>query len=44
MDSGSNDFLKTFTVGFDLSSGMELSFDERAKSEYMFKTEHYEIW
>lgn len=44
----SNDFLKTFTVGFDLSSasGMELSFDERAKSEYMsymFKTEHYEM-
>ena len=22
---------------------MELSFDERAKSEYMFKTEHYEM-
>ena len=60
MDSGSiaaiasnhfrnNDsFLKTFTVGFDLSSasGMELSFDERAKAEYMsykFKTEHYEM-
>ncbi|MDX4011751.1 asparagine synthase (glutamine-hydrolyzing) [Aliarcobacter skirrowii] len=44
----SNDFLKTFTVGFDLSSasGMELAFDERAKSEYMsymFKTEHYEM-
>lgn len=44
----SNNFLKTFTVGFDLSSasGMELSFDERAKSEYMsykFKTEHYEM-
>ena len=44
----SNDFLKTFTIGFDLSSasGMELSFDERAKSEYMsymFKTEHYEM-
>ncbi|WP_024954307.1 asparagine synthase (glutamine-hydrolyzing) [Sulfurospirillum arcachonense] len=44
----SNDFLKTFTVGFDLSSasGMELSFDERAKSEcisYKFKTEHYEM-
>ncbi|MFW5606637.1 MAG: asparagine synthase (glutamine-hydrolyzing), partial [Campylobacter hyointestinalis] len=40
--------LKTFTVGFDLSSasGIELSFDERAKSEYMsykFKTEHYEM-
>lgn len=60
MDSGSitaiasshfqktGDFLKTFTVGFDLSSasGMELSFDERSKSEYMsykFKTEHYEM-
>jgi len=44
----SNNFLKTFTVGFDLSSanGIELSFDERAKSEYMsykFKTEHYEM-
>ncbi len=41
-------WLKTFTVGFDLSSasGMELSFDERAKAEYMsykFKTEHYEM-
>ena len=41
-------WLKTFTVGFDLNSasGMELSFDERAKSEYMsykFKTEHYEM-
>ncbi len=41
-------YLKTFTVGFDLSSasGMELSYDERAKSEYMssrFKTEHYEM-
>jgi len=44
----SNGFLKTFTIGFDLTSvsGMELSFDERAKSEYMsykFKTEHYEM-
>lgn len=42
------DNLKTFTVGFDLTSasGLELSFDERAKSElmsYKFKTEHYEI-
>lgn len=41
-------WLNTFTVGFDLSSasGMELSYDERAKSEYMsykFKTEHYEM-
>jgi asparagine synthase (glutamine-hydrolysing) len=60
MDSGSitaiasnhfqknNNYLKTFTVGFDLSSasGMELSFDERSKAEYMsykFKTEHYEM-
>jgi len=44
----SGNFLKTFTVGFDLSSasGMELSFDERSKAEYMsykFKTEHYEM-
>jgi len=41
-------YIKTFTVGFDLTSasGMELSFDERKKSEYMsykFKTEHYEM-
>ena len=41
-------WLNTFTVGFDLNStnGIELSFDERAKSEYMsykFKTEHYEM-
>jgi asparagine synthase (glutamine-hydrolysing) len=56
MDSGSISaisaknfpYLKTFTVGFDLNnvSGMELSFDERAKSElmsYKFKTEHYEM-
>ena len=56
MDSGSitalaaNNFpyLKTFTCGFDLSSasGIELAFDERAKSEAMsakFKTEHYEM-
>lgn len=40
--------LKTFTMGFDLSSasGMELTFDEREKAEYMsnlFKTEHYEM-
>jgi asparagine synthase (glutamine-hydrolysing) len=40
--------LKSFTVGFDLSSasGLELSFDERAKAEVMsarFKTEHYEM-
>ena len=41
-------FIKTFTVGFDLSSasGIELAFDERAKAEhmsYLFKTEHYEM-
>lgn len=40
--------LKSFTVGFDLSSasGLELAFDERAKAEAMsakFKTEHYEM-
>jgi asparagine synthase (glutamine-hydrolysing) len=40
--------LKTFTCGFDLSSasGIELSFDERPKSEAMsarFRTEHYEM-
>ena len=44
----SDNYLKTFTIGFDLSSasGMELAFDERAKAEYMsykFKTEHYEM-
>jgi len=56
MDSGAiaaiaarhNPNLKTFTVGFDLSSasGLELSFDERAVSEhlsYLYKTEHYEM-
>lgn len=41
-------WLNTFTVGFDLNgtNGIELGFDERAKSEYMsykFKTEHYEM-
>jgi asparagine synthase (glutamine-hydrolysing) len=41
-------YIKTFTCGFDLSSasGIELSFDERAKAEAMsalFKTEHYEM-
>ena len=41
-------YIKTFTCGFDLrtASGLELGFDERAKSEYMsylFKTEHYEM-
>lgn len=40
--------LKSFTIGFDLSSasGLELSFDERVKAEAMsalFKTEHYEM-
>ncbi len=40
--------LKSFTVGFDLSSasGVELNFDERIKAEYMssyFKTEHYQM-
>jgi len=44
----SNEFLKTFTVGFDLTnaSGLERSFDEREKAEFMsykFKTEHYEM-
>jgi asparagine synthase (glutamine-hydrolysing) len=39
--------MRTFTVGFDLSSasGIELAFDERAQAEhlsYLFKTEHYE--
>jgi asparagine synthase (glutamine-hydrolysing) len=55
MDSGSitaiaaleNANLKTFTVGFDLSSasGIELGFDERFQAEAIsasFKTEHYE--
>lgn len=40
--------LKSFTVGFDLSSasGLELGFDERTQAEAMsaqFKTEHYEM-
>ena len=40
--------LKSFTVGFDLSSasGLELAYDERATAESMsasFKTEHYEM-
>tara|TARA_B100001057_G_scaffold295301_1_gene295398 strand:- start:7500 stop:9506 length:2007 start_codon:yes stop_codon:yes gene_type:complete len=44
----SNDYLKTFTVGFDSSSasGLEKRFDERVKAEFMsykFKTEHYEM-
>lgn len=42
------DNLKTFTIGFDLTSasGLELGYDERQKSErmsYLFKTEHYEM-
>jgi len=56
MDSGSitalaalqQPSLKSFTIGFDLSSasGLELAFDERTKAEAMsgrFKTEHYEM-
>jgi len=44
----SDNYLKTFTVGFDLNStsGLERSFDERKKAElmsYLFKTEHYEM-
>lgn len=40
--------LKTFVCGFDLhsASGIELSFDERERAEYMsycFGTEHYEM-
>lgn len=40
--------LKSFTVGFDLSSasGLELGFDERKSAEhmsYLFKTEHYQM-
>lgn len=41
-------YMKTFTVGFDLrsASGVELTYDEREKAEWMsykFKTEHYEM-
>ncbi len=41
-------YMKTFTCGFDLHSvsGVELSYDEREKAEYMsylFQTEHYEM-
>ncbi|MBW2618448.1 MAG: asparagine synthase (glutamine-hydrolyzing) [Deltaproteobacteria bacterium] len=41
-------YIKTFTCGFDLhsASGLELSFDERERAEfmsYLFKTEHYEM-
>jgi asparagine synthase (glutamine-hydrolysing) len=40
--------LKSFTCGFDMSSasGLELSFDERKKAEFLsnlYKTEHYEV-
>lgn len=40
--------MTTFTIGSDLhtASGLELSFDERAASEYisyLFQTEHYEM-
>ena len=40
--------LKSFTVGFDLSSasGLELAFDERRAAEhlsYVYQTEHYEM-
>jgi asparagine synthase (glutamine-hydrolysing) len=40
--------LKTFTVGFDMqsASGIELTFDERNRAEYMsylFNTEHYQV-
>ncbi len=41
-------YIKTFTVGFDLSSasGIEMGCDERRRAEamsYHFKTEHYEM-
>jgi asparagine synthase (glutamine-hydrolysing) len=46
--SGQFPELKTFTVGFDLSSasGLELGLDERASAErlsYVCRTEHYEM-
>jgi len=42
------DELRTFTVGFDLTSasGLEMGFDERASAErlsYLCRTEHYEM-
>jgi len=42
------ELLRTFTVGFDVSSasGLEMAFDERAIAEhmsYLFSTEHYEM-
>ena len=41
-------YIKSFTCGFDISSasGIEVSFDERAKAEAMsarFRTEHYQM-
>jgi asparagine synthase (glutamine-hydrolysing) len=41
-------YVKSFTCGFDLhsASGLELSFDEREKAEYLsylLRTEHYEM-
>lgn len=41
-------FIRTFTVGFDLTSasGLELALDERPAAErlsYLFRTEHYEM-
>jgi len=41
-------YLKTFTIGFDLTSasGLELAFDERPQAESMsrlFRSEHYEM-
>lgn len=46
--AGELPYIKTFTCGFDLSSvsGLEIAFDERARSErmsYLFRTEHYEM-
>lgn len=46
--AGQLPYIKTFTVGFDLSSvsGVEVAFDERQAAErmsYVFKTEHYEM-
>lgn len=46
--AGQQPGMRTFTVGFDTrsASGLEIGFDERAKSEfmsYLFKTEHYEM-
>ena len=46
--SESYPYMKTFTCGFDLhsASGIELSYDERARAEHMSyhcKTEHYEM-